>query len=44
VRERSDYQTRGPERVFGAFGDVLKNAYAPLLAVQCSHFSVAVSR
>jgi len=44
VRERSDYQERGPERVFGAFGDVLKNPYARrLLLVQCSHFfSVAV--
>jgi GPH family glycoside/pentoside/hexuronide:cation symporter len=44
VRERSDYQERGPERIFGAFGDVLKNPYARrLLLVQCSHFfSVAV--
>lgn len=44
VRERSEYQDRGPERVFGAYGDVLKNPYARrLLLVQCSHFfSVAV--
>jgi GPH family glycoside/pentoside/hexuronide:cation symporter len=44
VRERSDYQERGPERVFSAFGDVLRNPHARrLLAVQCSHFfSVAV--
>lgn len=44
VPERRDYQERGPERIFGAFGDVLKNPHARrLLLVQCSHFfSVAV--
>jgi sugar (glycoside-pentoside-hexuronide) transporter len=44
VRERSDYQERGPERVFGAFADVLRNPHARrLFWVQCSHFfSVAV--
>jgi GPH family glycoside/pentoside/hexuronide:cation symporter len=44
VRERSDYQERGPERVFAAFGDVLRNPHAfRLLLVQGAHyFSVAV--
>jgi GPH family glycoside/pentoside/hexuronide:cation symporter len=44
VRERSEYQDRGPARVFGAYGDVLRNPYARrLLLVGCSHFfSIAV--
>jgi GPH family glycoside/pentoside/hexuronide:cation symporter len=39
VPERTDYQDRGPERLFGAFGDVLRNPHARrLLVVQCAHF------
>jgi len=39
LRERPDYQDRGPERVFGAFGDVGRNPHARrLLGVQALHF------
>ena len=39
VGERSEYQQQRPTRVFGAFGDVLKNPYARrLLVVQCMHY------
>jgi GPH family glycoside/pentoside/hexuronide:cation symporter len=43
VPERPSYQDRGPVRIFGAFGDVLRNPHARrLLVVQCLHyFSVA---
>jgi Na+/melibiose symporter-like transporter len=39
LREREEYQHRGPARVFGAFGDVARNPHARrLLVVQCAHF------
>ncbi|MGH0030520.1 MAG: MFS transporter [Myxococcota bacterium] len=39
LRERPDYQDRGPMRVFGAFADVWRNPHArPLLAIQGLHF------
>ena len=31
IRERPDYRTRGPERIFGAFYDVFSNRHAQLL-------------
>ncbi len=31
IRERPDYRTRGPERIFSAFSDVFKNRYAQKL-------------
>jgi len=31
IRERPDYQTRGPDRIFGAFYDVFSNRHAQLL-------------
>jgi GPH family glycoside/pentoside/hexuronide:cation symporter len=39
IRERTSHQDRGPQRIFGAFGDVLRNPHARrLLVVQCLHF------
>jgi len=39
IPERVAYQDRGPERLFGAFGDVMRNPHARrLLVVQCAHF------
>ena len=31
IRERPDYQNRGPERIFGAFQDVFSNRHAQKL-------------